>query len=394
MDPRRIKVLNLVHGFHGGVARVVAMLSRLNERPGVELRTVVLNNPAALCNRDDLEAYDLDVIPYQGLHDLSWMAPCAEQIRTFTPDLLLVHGDGLAVLLIRLLQRKLPYHPPCVVWNHGYYQRAANERTSLRTCYHAARAWLTPWAYQRSATAIATVAEHAKRYFISHGVDAEKITVIHNGIPSTAPPCDPIPRSSMGVGEDDLVIGTVSRMEPEKGLDYLIDAFGMIADSHPRSHLVIVGGGKCSDQLREQSLRRGIGARVHLFEYQDNTSAWVDRFDVYAIPSLREGHSIALLEAMRAGKAIVASDVPGNKESVEDEKEALLVPPKNPKALARSLDRLLTDHELARRLSEAAVSRFQSYFTLDHMLDDAEKWLARCVEPARPQNNSRWRMFQ
>ena len=383
-DPlQSIKIFSLTKGFHGGVARYVAMVSELNEREDIDLHTVVLNNPASLCNREDIDTYGLDEIEYHGPKDFSWIEPCLERIDRFKPDLLFVHGASLAGNMARILQRKLKSPLPYVISNHGYYLPSPSEKRSLRKYYHTFLAWLTPWVYQRKAFAVVTVAEHCKQYFISHGVDAEKITVVHNGIPAERPNCAPIARSSLSLNDDSIVIGTVSRMEPEKGLDYLLDAVANIAEKNPRVHLVVVGGGRCYQQLQQQSRELGIESRVHLFEYQDNTEAWLDLFDIYALPSLREGHSIALLEAMRAGKAIVASSVPGNKESVDDEKEALLVPPKDAQALAQALDRLAGDRTLAKELSEAAKERFHRCFTVERMLDETAVWLSDCARLAR-----------
>ena len=378
-----IRVLSLAKGFHGGVARYVAMVSKLNERDDIDLHTVVLNNPAALCNREDIETYGLDEIVYRGRKDFSWVKPCLERIDRLKPDLLFVHGSSPARNIARILQRKLKYHLSCVISNHGYYLPAPSEKRSLRKYYHSFLAWLTPWVYQHRALAVVTVAEHCKRYFVSRGVDADKLTVVHNGIPAEIPRYIPIDRSTMNLNDDDIVIGTVSRMEPEKGLDYLIDAFANIAKNNLRVHLVVVGGGRCYRQLQEQSRLLGVESRVHLFEYQDNTEAWLSLFDIYALPSLREGHSIALLEAMRAGKAIVASDVPGNLESVDNEKEALLVPPADLEALEAALRRLANDGALADKLSQAARERFLACFTIDHMLDKTATWLLDCVRLSR-----------
>ncbi len=381
--PRPIRVFSLIKGFHGGVARYVAMVSKLNERDDIDLHTVVLNNPASLCNREDIDTYGLDEIEFHGPKDFSWVKPCAERVERLSPDIMLIHGTCVAVINDWLLQRKLKYPLPCVISNHGYYQPAPNEKRSLRKYYHAFCGWATPWFYQYRTLAVVTVAEHSKQYFAAHGVDAEKITAVHNGIPVEIPRFSPIDRSTLNLSDDDIVIGTVSRMEPEKGLDYLIDAFADIAQKNPRVHLIVVGGGRCHQQLQQQSQERGVDSRTHLFEYQDNTQAWLDLFDIYVLPSLREGHSIALLEAMRAAKPIVATDVPGNMESVEHEKEALLVPPKDPQAFARALDRLVKDRTLAQELSEAAKERFHRCFTIDHMLDKTATWLSDCYKLAR-----------
>ena len=90
--------------------------------------------------------------------------------------------------------------------------------------------------------------------------------------------------------------------------------------------------------------------------------------DVFALPSLEEFHSIAILEAMRAKKAIVATNIGGNPESLRDEQDALMVPSKDPEALAGALIRLLTSQELRTKLSNSAYERFKKHFTIDVMM--------------------------
>ncbi|MBN2294582.1 MAG: glycosyltransferase family 4 protein [Pirellulales bacterium] len=376
-----IKVFSLVNGFHGGVAKYTAMLSLLNERDNIELQTVVLNCPEWICNRADLDSYDLDEMMIRGRFDFSWIDPCVERINRFSPDLLLVHGGCVASGFAWLLQRKVKRHLPYVSSYHGFYTAPSPSKKLIQPI----RNWLTPKMYQRRTLSVVAVAEFCKQYLIDRGVDADKITVVHNGIDAIAPSCESIQRSSLGLKDDDIIIGVISRLDPVKGLSYLIDAFPSVLKRHPKVHLVMVGDGDCTEQLKQQCQQLGIASNVHFVGYQHNIQAWYEFFDIFALPSLAEFHSIALLEAMRAGKAIVSTDVGGNTESVRDEKEALIVPSKNAEALGNALGRMIEDPAMARRLSEAAKQRFDQYFTIDHMLDQTEAWLRKCVQLAKSQ---------
>ncbi|MCR4307970.1 MAG: glycosyltransferase family 4 protein [Candidatus Berkelbacteria bacterium] len=377
---QQVRVFSLVKGFHGGVARYTAMLSRLNERPGVELQTVVINSPGWLCNRGDLEAYDLEEIMVRGRADFSWIDPCVERINHFSPDLLLVHGGCVASGLAWLLQRKVNKPLSYVSSYHGFYTAPKPNRKLIAPVLN----WLTPKTFQHRALSVVAVADFCKSYLISHGVDAEKITVVHNGINSTPPKHVPIHRPSLGLKDDDIVIGVISRLDPVKGLSYLIDAITNVVRKHPNVHLVMVGDGNSTKQLQQQCRQLGITSNVHFVGYQADAPAWFELFDIFALPSLAEFHSISLLEAMRAGNAIVATDVGGNTESVRDEKEALIVPSKDSEALERALIRLIENPELAYELSQAASRRFHQQFTINVMLDRTEMWLRQCVQLVRP----------
>ena len=106
-------------------------------------------------------------------------------------------------------------------------------------------------------------------------------------------------------------------------------------------------------------------------------------FDVFVLPSFVESHSIALLEAMRAGKPIVATGVGGNTESVREGREAIIVPPVDSTALAEALSRLLGDSSAQERFRRAACQRFESEFRVDRMLRRTAEWLMACGAVAR-----------
>ena len=120
---------------------------------------------------------------------------------------------------------------------------------------------------------------------------------------------------SWGVQPDDLVIGTVSRLDPVKGLEYLLEAVAIARKSEAQVRVVLVGDGGLRDALEAQVLKLGLKDVVSFAGYRDDIPDCLAAFDIFALPSLAEYHSIGLLEAMRAGLAIIATDVGGNTES-------------------------------------------------------------------------------
>ncbi|MCK4790939.1 MAG: glycosyltransferase, partial [Desulfobacteraceae bacterium] len=158
-------------------------------------------------------------------------------------------------------------------------------------------------------------------------------------------------------------------------LKYLIDAFSRVVTNYPKARLLVLGRGTNEDKLKQQCAILGVAGKVHFVGYQDNVDAWLNLFDVFALPSLAEYHSIGLLEAMRAGKAIVATTVGGNPESVRHDQQALLVPPANPVALASALTRLTDNSNLCRELGASAQKRFTNEFSETRMLEKTAEWL-------------------
>ena len=101
--------------------------------------------------------------------------------------------------------------------------------------------------------------------------------------------------------------------------------------------------------------------------FQSNVPSWLASADIFALPSLYEYHSIAVLEAMRAGKGIVATTVGGNGESILNMEQGILVPPSDPVALADGLERMIKDEKLRSKLARAARLRYENEFTEDAM---------------------------
>lgn len=119
--------------------------------------------------------------------------------------------------------------------------------------------------------------------------------------------------------------------------------------------------------MRNLARELGVEELICFEGYQDNVPAWLKAWDIFCLPSLQENHSIALLEAMRAGKAIVCTSVGGNPETVEDGKEALVVPARNSEAIADALVKLIESESLRKKMGHDARERFLRNFTEDIM---------------------------
>jgi glycosyltransferase involved in cell wall biosynthesis len=197
-------------------------------------------------------------------------------------------------------------------------------------------------------------------------VPAGRVRLIWNGAPldefaPVAPDVARQARQSLGVAEDALLVGTIGRLSEQKGHRYLVEAAPSLLSGRPKAHLVIVGDGDQMDALKTQAAALGIASRVTLAGHRADVPALLGAIDVFAISSTYEGTPLALFEAMAAGKAIVSTAVDGCREVLEDGVTALLVPPRDPAALAAALGRVVDDGTLRRSLAEnarAASSRY------------------------------------
>ena len=158
---------------------------------------------------------------------------------------------------------------------------------------------------------------------------------------------------------------TVSRHDPRKGLDIFLDALTRLREWGVPFRAAITSGGELLDAHRRRAARLGLPPRQVVFTgYVADTREWLRAADVFCLPSLEEhSGSVALLEALQAGRAAVVSRVDGLPEDVEHEVQALLVPPRDPAALAAALRRLIEDRPLRDRLAAAARVRFEERFS-------------------------------
>jgi glycosyltransferase involved in cell wall biosynthesis len=192
------------------------------------------------------------------------------------------------------------------------------------------------------------------------GMPAGLARVVRNGLP------DRIVDSPRKRGSDALTIGCVSRLEALKGTDVLVDAFSRVAQRRSEARLVLVGEGNGLEAAREALAQHGLSDRSSVPGwYKGDVDELVATFDIYAFPSLWEGLPYSILEAMRAGRAIVATRVGGIPEAIIDGETGLLVEAGSVDALADGIERLAQDSELRARLGAAARERFLAEFCLD-----------------------------
>ena len=188
------------------------------------------------------------------------------------------------------------------------------------------------------------------------GWPRRKLEVIRNGIPVERfqAAADPELRFELTAGRGDVLFLTTARLDPQKGLEVLLRAAGSVDGAR----FVVAGDGP------ERARLTG-GDRVRFLGQRDDVPALLAACDAFVLPSLFEGTPIALLEAMAAGKAIVATAIPGVDELVTADESALLVPPGDSDALAAALRRLATEPELRARLGAAARQRAETMFSVE-----------------------------
>jgi glycosyltransferase involved in cell wall biosynthesis len=229
------------------------------------------------------------------------------------------------------------------------------------------RSAVTRHVVARRAAAIVAVSELDRRRMIElEHVPSRRIVVCPNGVPETQRDVDlGQPRRELDVPEGTSVVGFVGGLRPEKRVDLLLRAVGLLHEQGRPVVAVIVGDGPELQRLNALADRLGIGAAVRFTRRRDDAATVLRLFDVAVLSSEREGSPLALLEYMAAARPIVATQVGGVPELIRDAIDGLLVPPGDPAALAEAIGRLLADRELAAALGASAAARQASAFTLD-----------------------------
>ncbi|HEY7557673.1 MAG TPA: glycosyltransferase family 4 protein [Candidatus Binatia bacterium] len=201
------------------------------------------------------------------------------------------------------------------------------------------------------------------------GVDREKIAVVHSGVDLSEhhrPGPSESLYASLGLAPDETIITCVGRLVPNKGHRFLIEATNEVARRHPKVRLFLVGAGPSREALAKLVFELGLEQHVHFLSDFPDTQEILAITTVFVLPSFGEGISVALLEAMAAGKPVVATAVPGNADVVVSGITGLLVPAQDASALARAIDELLTDPCRARRMGAAGKARVKDHFSFEN----------------------------
>lgn len=174
----------------------------------------------------------------------------------------------------------------------------------------------------------------------------------------------PVRRESLGLGADDFVLGCVSRWDPVKRFEILLQGVRRLAGRIPRLALLLVGGGGEEARIRRLVSETGLQDRVIFTGFLGSPARVYGMLDLYVATSLKEGLPLAPLEAMAASLAVVATDVPGHRDVVVRGRTGLLVPPEDSAALAEAITSLAADPDRRRRMGEAGRERVLAHFAI------------------------------
>lgn len=225
-------------------------------------------------------------------------------------------------------------------------------RTPVLAHVHAAdsKTW-----FQRADYLLA-VSKGVKRHLVGQGIPAWRIPVVYYGLDLEkypAPLESGAAKAALGISPGALTVGVTASLQERKGHRFLLDALHLLEQRGLKVHALFAGEGPLEADLRAQAQALDLEARVHFLGFRSDVRAVISAFDVFCLPSSKEGLSIAVMEAMALRRPVVATAIAGMDEIVHNEMTGLLVPPREAAPLADALESLFRDPARCRELGEA-----------------------------------------
>lgn len=180
-------------------------------------------------------------------------------------------------------------------------------------------------------------------------------------------------KSRLGLQENAKVVGVVSRLVKNKEVEVFLSSIPHVLKVIPDAKFIIIGDGNLSKKLKGLTAVLGIERDVYFTGNRKNIKTMLELLDVFVLPSLHETFSFAIAEAMAAGLPVVATNVGGIPELVEDGITGLLIPSENPKLLTDAIVELLKDPNKCKQMGQRGQDRIRKYFTIEKMIENTEK---------------------
>jgi glycosyltransferase involved in cell wall biosynthesis len=372
----RVRVVELVaSGSNGGAQEHVASLLSHVDRARYDVRLVSLSDGSAV-RRWRALGIPVEIIDGSDEAATDALATRLEAWRTQIVHAHMYRADIVGTRAsLRLQERRLP-RPYLISTVHSSRVRSVEDRDIVRA--------LTP-----SMDRVVAVSRSIIAKLEREGRQGAPIELIYNGVDlaryDQQEACCTLPEE-YGFEAGTPLVGVVARLEAEKGHRTLLDAWPAVLEAVPRARLLIVGEGSLSDELKAQADSLGLlgelcdadscvgtrqarpGARVVFTGRRDDVPAVTAALDVAVLPSYREAQGLVILEAMALSRPVVATNVGGIPEMIEDGVTGLLVPPHEPAALAAAIVRLLVDHPFADTIARAGHDLVHERFCVELMV--------------------------
>jgi sugar transferase (PEP-CTERM/EpsH1 system associated) len=378
MNGKRIKVMHVLNSLSvGGVERMlINMVNRMDSKRFEHLVCCVshLGDAAPLLSAE-VRCFDMG----KGTgRDLLMPRKIVNLIRSERPDIVHTRSwAGVDGVIAQRVARLITGNSRLVHSEHGrnlpyIHCEPFKSKVVRRIVYHLA-------------DVVFTVSDELRDHYCREtGFATERVRVIPNGVEiARFDEADPRGvREELGIAADDFVIGMVSRLNATKDLLTLARAFERLARSaaEAKLKLVMVGEGEERKKIEQFAAEHDLQRQILLTGTRHDVPRLLRTMDAFALPSLSEGLSGAILEAMCAGLPVVATAVGANPELVSEGESGFLIEPGDDAAMAERLSRLIADRDLARNFGLAGRRRIEQHYSLDRMVQRYEELYSSLVQ--------------
>jgi glycosyltransferase involved in cell wall biosynthesis len=213
------------------------------------------------------------------------------------------------------------------------------------------------------------VSESLRKTIIrNHGIQPDKVIKIYNGIELDQYQPHPGSREKIRkdflISEEEFLVGAAGRLVYEKGFEFLIRSVQKVLKTFPKTKFLLVGDGPLKMKLESLARELGIMEYCIFSGFRDDIPEILSSLDLFVLPSILEGHPIVILEAMAMAKPIVASDINGVREQIENGRTGVLVPRGDPQALAEAINQMLKERIEAKKLGMEARKQVEETFDI------------------------------
>jgi glycosyltransferase involved in cell wall biosynthesis len=340
--------------WRGGQNQVLLTVNGLRE---IGHRTALVAHPNGELRKRAAEGLELVPIAARTEVDLTAAWRLARVLKRLNPDILHAHDAHATAMASLALSLGGPTMkaPPLVV--------------SRRVDFHLRGNSFSRWKHRQVDCFIAA-SDAIRQMLVSDGVAAERAVTVHEGIDVehvlAAPPVNV--HEALFLPHRAPLVGNVAALVPHKGQRHLIEAAHLVVQEIPDARFVIFGEGELREPLERQVKDHRLDKHVLLPGFRTDVLGCMKGFDLFAMSSVTEGLGTSLLDAMACSRAVVATRAGGIPELVQDGVTGVLVEPRDHKAMAREIVRLLRNEPLRTEMGDAGRVRVGERFTVERMV--------------------------
>jgi glycosyltransferase involved in cell wall biosynthesis len=306
-----------------------------------------------------------------------------------------MHGeiDLLAACRIRKLMRQCPYNIIHCHTSHAHtlaflaswgtnVRRLVTRRVDFSILRHSFLK-LSGIKYRYMADYYIAISRKIKEVLVADGLAAERIFVVHSGIDPDRFGAESSKKlmSEFGIKSDEKVVINVAHLAGHKGQKYLVQSIPAVLERFPRTRFFIVGGGELMAELKTLAASLGLTDKLVLTGFRKDVGAFYRLADLFVMSSVEEGLGTAVLDALALGKPIVATNSGGIPEMITDGENGLLVPARNPVALAEGISEMLADPHKAQRMAARGPELVKARFSIEAMVAGNINVYGRILSP-------------